>query len=179
MSTLTLPPGHAFWTLELADSLLPDDAFRREVLDGELIVAPNAPAIRHQDLLMHLLRQIDVALPPGWKLFTSPVDVAFPWGDVAQPDLIACSAEQVDLDVGLIAAPSMVVEVLSPSTRGRDLVVKRRLYERHGIETYVIADPNALTLTVLTRDEDGRLIETVEGPTVELTRPLRLTLHAS
>ena len=177
MSTLTLPPGHTYWTRDLADSLLPDDAFRREVLDGELILAPNAPAIRHQDLLMHLLRQIDAALPAGWKLFTSPVDVAFPWGDVAQPDLVACSAEQVDLEVGLIAAPSVVVEVLSPSTRGRDLVVKRRLYERHGIETYVIADPVALT--VLARDEDGRLVETAEGATVELTHPFPLILNAS
>ena len=175
MSTLTLPPGHTHWTQELADELLPDDVVRREVLDGELIVAPNAPSIHHQRLVSKVNEQLLRARPTGWEVFTSPLDVSFPWGDVAQPDIVVCAPDGTD-ETSLTGPPELVVEALSPSTRRNDLVRKRRLYERHGIGVYVIADPAGAVLTVLEHDEDGRLVETQIGTTVTLTRPFPVTL---
>lgn len=45
--------------------------------------------------------------------------------------------------------PALVVEVLSPSGRGRDLYEKRRIYANGGAEWYWIVDPDEPSLTVL------------------------------
>jgi Uma2 family endonuclease len=39
-------------------------------------------------------------------------------------------------------APDLAIEVLSPSSRRRDEVLKRRLYERTGVHEYWIVDPD-------------------------------------
>jgi Uma2 family endonuclease len=39
--------------------------------------------------------------------------------------------------------PNLVVEILSPGTRRRDEGLKRRLYERMGVDEYWIVDPTA------------------------------------
>jgi Uma2 family endonuclease len=43
----------------------------------------------------------------------------------------------------------LVVEILSPGTRRRDLTVKRELYARFGVREYWIVDPANRSLTVL------------------------------
>jgi len=49
--------------------------------------------------------------------------------------------------------------VLSPSTRRRDEVLKRRLYERSGVDEYWIVDPDVETVKVY-RSEAGRFVRT-------------------
>lgn len=51
--------------------------------------------------------------------------------------------------------PAIAVEVLSPSTRERDLNFKRSLYAEHGIAWYLILDPTEKTLTALRLDDAG------------------------
>ena len=48
----------------------------------------------------------------------------------------------------LVGAPELIVEVGSPSTRKRDLTIKRRLYERFGVEEYWTVDPELDTIAV-------------------------------
>jgi Uma2 family endonuclease len=52
----------------------------------------------------------------------------------------------------------LAVEILSPSTRYRDLGLKRRAYEDAGLPWYWIVDPKKPRLTVL-RLIDGRFVE--------------------
>ena len=57
-------------------------------------------------------------------------------------------------------APLLVVEVLSPSTRVRDLTLKRELYAQSEVASYWLldpggSDPGAASLTVLTLGADG------------------------
>jgi Uma2 family endonuclease len=47
------------------------------------------------------------------------------------------------------AAPDLVVEILSPGTRRRDLTTKWDLYARFGVREYWIVDPDARNVTVL------------------------------
>lgn len=176
MSVATLPAGQRHWTRELADAVLPDTVQRREVLEGELVVPVNAPHPRHQVAVATLFEQLIRARPPGWYVLTSPLDVPMPWGDVAQPDLVVCSPDQLDLDTGVTAPPALVLEVLSPSTRRHDLVVKRRLFERLGIERYVIVDVHGPEMTMLGQDPDGRLVEVSRAASIELTEPFPVRL---
>lgn len=46
-------------------------------------------------------------------------------------------------------APDLVIEILSPSTRERDRLVKRTLYALHGVKEYWIADPAAQSIEVM------------------------------
>ena len=49
----------------------------------------------------------------------------------------------------------MIVEILSPSNRKRDLLEKFYLYQRVGVREYWIADPKVKTITVYVMQENG------------------------
>lgn len=59
---------------------------------------------------------------------------------------------------------SLVVEILSESTRERDLDLKKKLYARHGVKEYWIADPDARTVTVYLLQGDGYMETGTYGP---------------
>jgi Uma2 family endonuclease len=80
-------------------------------------------------------------------------------------------------------APSAVllaVEVLSPTSRGRDLLVKRHEYAAAGIPDYWIVDREHRRLTVLSLDEGGSeyamAAEITAGTTHRTGRPFTLEL---
>ena len=54
-------------------------------------------------------------------------------------------------------APALVIEILSPSTRARDLQIKRRLFDRGGVREYWIVDPDLNQLQVHRRNATGAL----------------------
>ena len=60
-----------------------------------------------------------------------------------QPDIIFVSKENAGIitDANIQGAPDLVVEIISPSSTGRDWVVKRDLYARHGVKEYWLIDP--------------------------------------
>ncbi len=51
---------------------------------------------------------------------------------------------------GVMGAPDLVIEVLSPSTARKDLLKKRRIYAQHHIPEYWIVDPEDCSIAVLT-----------------------------
>jgi len=64
------------------------------------------------------------------------------------PDLCFVARERLSI-VGPSAidgAPDLIVEILSPSIRGRDLAQKRALYERIGVREYWLLDPRERTV---------------------------------
>ena len=50
-------------------------------------------------------------------------------------------------------APDLVVEVLSPSTAGRDKTTKRALYYRHGVREFWLVDTDEQSVVVMLRGE--------------------------
>ena len=56
---------------------------------------------------------------------------------------------------GIEGPPDLLVEVLSPSNRGDDLLKKRALYARAGVREYWIVDPTNRTVEILTLDRDA------------------------
>ena len=74
-----------------------------------------------------------------------------------QPDgMVVCDPEKVKAR-GVVGAPDLVVEVLSPSTAKNDRGHKMNAYEKHGVREYWIVSPDALTLEQYVL-EDGRFV---------------------
>jgi Uma2 family endonuclease len=136
---------------------LPDDGLRHELLDGEHVVTPS-PAVAHQLILWDLSREIANFLdahPVGTAL-AAPFDVKLSLFTVLVPDLVYFTAERFARVVNekhAVAAPDLVVEILSPGTRRRDKGRKRAIYEREGVAEYWVVDPEAKQVSVRRRAE--------------------------
>jgi Uma2 family endonuclease len=152
---------------------LPDDYFtfrdyqkwdgdeRYELIDGEAFAMSPAPNRRHQEVVFGLARQLADALDGGpCKVYLGPFDVRLPRGlerdgdvdTVVQPDIsVICDQKKLD-DAGCRGAPDVIVEVVSPATAARDRVIKRDLYQLHGVGEYWLIDPERRMLTIYRRE---------------------------
>jgi Uma2 family endonuclease len=128
-----------------------DDGRRHELIDGEHVVTPS-PATVHQRLVGELylaLAEIVRASDLG-EVFLGPFDVVLSNHDVLEPDLLVVLEDQAEIVTGkhVRGAPAVVIEVLSPGTRRRDLTTKRAIYARSGVREYWIVDPEARSVRV-------------------------------
>ena len=157
----------------------PDDGKRREVIGGELYVSA-APNTRHQRIVTELVFLIRTFLQtePLGTVIVSPIEVVFTDEDAVQPDIVFVSQEKrgIIAEKRITGAPDWVIEVLSPSTRERDLETKRKLYARHGV-VYWAVDPDSNTLTAW--DEGGeRHYRVGDEATVSVLPGFGLSLRA-
>ncbi|MDQ3693878.1 MAG: Uma2 family endonuclease [Chloroflexota bacterium] len=159
---------------------MPDDGNRYEVIGGELIVAP-APTTNHQlvvTALTSLLWHHAVGQGLG-QVFTAPTDVVLSPYNVVEPDIVFVSAARARMvsAAAITGPPDLVIEVLSPRTRGYDLVRKKAMYATAGVPEYWIADPDRRTLLVYTLvdgeydevETTGGIIRSLVVPGFELT----------
>ena len=83
--------------------------------------------------------------------FFSNVEVHFDEKNIFVPDFVVVLKENELIlikDDFIYGAPDMVVEVLSHSTRKKDLTIKKDIYEAQGVREYWIIDPRAKSVTV-------------------------------
>ncbi|MES2652588.1 MAG: Uma2 family endonuclease [Bacteroidota bacterium] len=122
---------------------------RLELIKGKIFKMA-APTTLHQRVtgrihgeLYHFLKK------HSCEVLVSPFDVRFPEKSAAddavftvlQPDVcVVCDAEKLD-NRGCIGAPDLIVEVLSPSSRKKDMVNKFNVYEKHKVKEYWIVEP--------------------------------------
>lgn len=137
-----------------------DDPTRYELYDGQLR-ALSAPTHIHQMILTDLVVQIGGYLKgKPCKIYPAPFDVRLfeqegnspeDVDTVVQPDLsIVCDNDrQVDRR-GIHGAPDLVVEILSPSTKQYDCLIKFKLYQQAGVREYWIVDPDKQLVLVYT-----------------------------
>jgi Uma2 family endonuclease len=135
---------------------LPESLERHELIDGELIVSPT-PRYPHQNATFNAAKLVERLAPDGTTVI-APMDVYLIGEEVVQPDVFWVSAGSTRCKLGedgyWYGAPDLVVEVLSPSTAGRDRGVKFELYERAGVREYWLLDPEAEFLEAYTLAED-------------------------
>jgi Uma2 family endonuclease len=67
---------------------------------------------------------------------------------------VICDSSKID-KAGCTGAPDLIVEILSPSNRKHDLIVKFDLYQQHGVREYWIVSPKSKMVTVYIMQEDG------------------------
>jgi Uma2 family endonuclease len=155
---------------------MPEDGLRHELIDGVHYVSA-APRPRHQLVLARLLGRIENYLRerPVGVLLPGPADVVFTDHDVVEPDLLFVSRARREILTELNisgGAPELMVEILSPSTRRRDLVLKHRLYERWGVDQYWIVDPQRKTVQAFRRASDRYRLAAELGAGDVLTTPI-------
>src|SRR5918997_2753133 len=151
---ITKPAGT--WTYEDLFSL-PDDGRRYEIIEGELYEKPS-PSWAHAAVIASLITMlIPLVTRLGGRWFTAPVDVFFQGANPVQPDILVLLPDWPGslTQRGIEGAPDLLVEVLSPSNRGHDLLTKRALYARAGVREYWIVDPTNCTVEILTLDRDA------------------------
>lgn len=155
---------------------MPEDGRRVELIDGCLVVSPSAGR-PHNDVVMQLFRQLDSACPADVTIYCVPYDYRLADGSELVPDITV--ARTADLgDKRITRTPLLVVEVVSPSSRWMDPLVKRAKYEAAGVPAYWIADPVARRMTVLELAA-GRYVEraVVGQQDVTLVQPFPVTVH--
>jgi len=157
--------------------LFPDDGRRHELIDGEHYVTP-APKTKHQRVSsqLHLLLGSFVREHRLGQVFTAPTDVVLSDLDVVQPDLLFVSSARASIitEPNIQGPPDLVIEILSETTRRTDEIIKRKLYERHGVSEYWIVDPELETVKVyrMTDQGYGRPVELSTEANDTLTAPL-------
>lgn len=123
---------------------LPDD-LRVELIDGVFFVM-DAPSVFHQLLGGEIYRQIANFVMerkgPCMPLI-SPVDVQLDCDErtMVQPDVLILCNQSKNIKHHIYGAPDFIVEVLSPSTRRKDMTIKLTKYEKAGVREYWMIDP--------------------------------------
>ena len=120
-----------------------------ELIEG-IPHAMTAPTRLHQEIVGEVFRQIaNYLVGKPCKTYVAPFDVRLADSqaedediiNVVQPDIVVvCDQDKVNDDGRYEGVPTLVVEVLSPSTKEKDLVKKLNLYMTSGIAEYWIVD---------------------------------------
>lgn len=118
-----------------------------ELIKGKVFKMSPSPNTYHQRVSRKLQRHIDnFLIGKKCELFSAPFDVRFVKNNeittVTQPDLcVICDPAKID-EKGCIGAPDFIIEIISASTRKRDIQDKFFLYEEFGVKEYWIVFPN-------------------------------------
>ena len=129
---------------------LPDDGNRYEVLNGELLVTPQANPV-HQRIASELM----LILEPYCQRHSLGVVVgpgAIPFGkNELQPDvqIIPCAIADLKRGWKRLPRPLLVIEILSEGSRHFDTGKKRDAYLDRGIADYWILDPDERSATMV------------------------------
>jgi len=159
-------PLHLTWTFADVEKL-PDDGYRYEVIDGNLMVSP-PPSAWHQHITYLLNRLLDDAAPDDLSVVPA-AGVLLETSDPTRyliPDLLVVRARALT-PVTKNLSPSdvlLAVEVVSPSSGTHDRVTKRDVYARLGIPHYWLVESAAPgMISALTLDVSGAYVGAAEA----------------
>lgn len=116
-----------------------------EIFGGEKIMAP-AANLDHIDIIgrLHFIFVKYFLEHKNGYVYHDNADVHFSDGSIFKPDLCVVLKANEKILAGrkaIYGAPDLVVEVLSHSTRKKDLTIKKDVYESQGVREYWIVDP--------------------------------------
>ena len=132
---------------------------RAELLDGRIYFLA-APPVVHQELVLELAVALkDYIRKKGGECFTgvAPLDVHLIPGDeinLLEPDVfVVCDRKKITAQ-RIEGAPDLVIEVLSSSTRKRDMGIKYAKYLEAGVREYWIVDPDSRKVVVYKMEKE-------------------------
>lgn len=161
------------------DLLAAPDDVTAELVDGVLFMSPQ-PKVRHTIATSAIGREIghrfgrrhaDEGLPGGWWIIDEPelhlrLDLR-----VTVPDVAGWRRERMPNPPRdthkMTVVPDWVCEVLSPSSRGFDSVIKMNAYADAGVEWAWLVEPADMHVDVFRREGKGwEQIASAEGSVV-------------
>lgn len=147
------------YTLE--DYLAIPDERRVELIDG-VIYDMSSPLGHHQiiagQIYFHLVSYISGKGGPCIP-FIAPIDVQLDCDDktIVQPDVLILCDRSKYTPQRIVGAPDFVVEVLSKSTREKDMFLKLNKYRSAGVREYWMVDPDKKTVIAYHFENDDDL----------------------
>jgi Uma2 family endonuclease len=152
-------PGKKQGEYTLEDYYTLPDEQRVELIDG-VFYDMSSPRTVHQDIIFYIhlsfYNHIREKKKPC-KVFEAPVDVQLDCDNrtMVQPDvLVICDRDRLK-GFGIYGAPDFVLEVLSKSTRKKDMSIKLEKYLYAGVREYWVIDPyKEVLITYNFMDED-------------------------
>ena len=129
------------------------EGVRVELIDGRIYdMAP--PTTVHQIIAQQMLVQISLGVEKNSGRcvpLIAPVGVKLHADDdknFLEPDIVVvCDRNKIHRDM-VYGAPDFVAEVLSPSTKGKDMFLKLVKYQRAGVREYWIINPDGREVMV-------------------------------
>jgi Uma2 family endonuclease len=149
---------------------------RLELIEGEIVVTPSPSPLHKviQHRLAVCLDEVVVKLGLG-IVMSAPLDVFFGAHTVLQPALIVLLRDRRPSfgSKGIEGAPSLTIEIFSPSTGLRDRGQKRHLYARYGVPEYWLVHTVNRTVTIFSQLENGHYTndDTANNTAVSATIP--------
>lgn len=135
-----------------------------EFIDGRIYLL-SAPSAAHQTVVTNLSTEFGIYFKGReCRHFVSPFDVVFKDKDAVhkvQPDLIVICDKDGLNENNYTGIPTLVVEVLSPSTTSVDFIKKMDLYMRFGVKEYWIVSPKSKSVQIFLLKDDGTYSEPV------------------
>ena len=135
-------------SLEEYETLVNSSDQRYELIDGEVYLLAS-PSYSHQAAVNEILGQLyNYFKEKPCRALAAPLDVRLHGyatkfeedPNVVQPDVFVICDEHNVTDDKYQGVPTLVVEVLSPSTRTKDMILKLHLYMRSGVREYWLID---------------------------------------
>ena len=128
---------------------------RWEIIDGIAHSMSPSPSPRHQEIAGKLhaafLRSLENT-SCTCKVY-QPVDLKIDEHTVLMPDILVVCSKEVKQPIDF--PPNLVGEILSPSTRLKDLIEKHRICEEFGIKYYLVVDPDEQSIKLFEMDSAG------------------------
>lgn len=148
-----------------ADYLLFKFQERLEIIKGKIYAMSPAPNVVHQRASTELTGIFyNYFKNKTCQVFTAPFDVRLTpevattnkaITTVVQPDLcVFCDESKLD-ERGGIAAPDLIVEILSPGNTKKEMKVKYDLYESHGVREYWLVHPLDKTILIYSLENNS------------------------
>lgn len=177
MTALSEPRHH--YTYEQYLALERDSTTKHEFVDGE-IYAMAGGSRRHSALASRVGAALETGRPSGCVTFQSDQRVrVLATGRVSYPDVSMVGGRILgdpdDPYKEVITNPSLLVEVLSPSTEDVDRISKRRDYQLiPSLREYVLVSQNEPRIEVYRRSDSGiwEYLDVQEGVVKLATGPM-------
>jgi Uma2 family endonuclease len=164
------------WTVERFLEF-PQELHRYELLNGTLLMSPG-PAIDHQRVAMNLAALFRAAFPDHWDVLQE-ANVEFAADTLLRPDVVVARVRR-----GVAFTPDdliLAAEVVSPSSRDHDRILKHWLYADFGVQWYVRVELQGehAPEVVVYRLRNGVYVEHAlgrAGQVLTLTEPVNVSL---